>query len=243
MALYGLPDLPSTLSELINGPRFITGEPRREWSFLFRLVMPPFVPSRVPKWVMSLFNTLALLYVSGLAEKVTLPADKFTFDTVQFSTLKVPFPKGFELPHLQVQYLDDELGLVYIFHRVWQSNIRGYLESGKRGGGVVFEELGKVCASALYAPGKRMPWVGDIPLGGEMWPLVFPVDVTRDSVNRGGNNVSKVNVTYARVPKWSMDGNIYEWNAGVVAPSETVNFREADQRSTKSKFVSGAWPD
>jgi hypothetical protein len=199
-----------SLSEFFTGPRFLFGEPRREWSFLF-LMTSSVVGSGL---ISGIVASVALLYISGMAEKVTLPASKFTMDSVQFSTLKAPFPKGFELVPLQVQYLEDEQGLVYAFHQAWQEGIRGY-SKGELGGGVVFEELGKVCASAAYAPGRRITSNGlslDIPItGADVWPAIFPVEVVRDPANRGGNNISKVNVTYARVPVWSLASDIYEW--------------------------------
>jgi hypothetical protein len=156
-----------------------------------------------------------MMYVSGLAEKVNLPNDKFDMGQSQFSVLQAPFPKGFQLPSFSVQYLEDEIGSIYAFHRIWMSNIRGYLDNGDEGGGVVFEELGKVCASALYAPSKKIPVPipVDVPLGGDLWPAIFPADIARDPGNRGGSNIAKVTVTYARVPVWSMGGLIYMWQA------------------------------
>jgi hypothetical protein len=158
-----------------------------------------------------------MLYISGLAEKVTPPSDKFALAPAQFSTLQTMFPHGFELPSFQVQYLEDELGLVHMFHRIWQGSIRHYFnmdEEGRaKGGGVVFEELGRVCASVIYG-GYRKERILDgfpTPRSLEVWPAVFPIDVSRDPVSKSGNNLSKVTVTYARVPVWSMKDPIYEW--------------------------------
>jgi hypothetical protein len=208
------------LSGYSSAPGLLTWEPRREWSFLF-LLSPSVAAlgetfSRWGSAVSAVLGSLAMMYVSGLAEKVTLPSSKFAMNMVQFSTLKVPFPSGFELPYLQVQYLEDERGLVYAFHQAWQEGIRGYEEKKGLGGGLVFEELGKVCASAMYAPGRRISLgslsmdVPVLPVGLDVWPMIFPVEVVRDPANRGGNNIAKVNVTYARVPAWSMVKKAYE---------------------------------
>jgi hypothetical protein len=211
MAILNLGITLPNLNSLIQVPRFITGEPGREWSFLFRLIPPVFEPAPAPEWTLKLFSTLPMLYISGLAERVNLPSEKFTLAQAQFSTLQVSFPKGYEIPTFSVQYLEDELGLVSYYHTVWMSNCRGYLGNEEEGGGVVFEELGKVCASALYAHSKKLPLVGEIPLMGDLWPAILPVDITRDPANRGGSNITKVTVTYARIPVWSMPGAIYMW--------------------------------
>jgi hypothetical protein len=216
------------LNSALAGPRFITGEPRREWDFQFRLMAPVLDVKNAPAWTRFLWSPLPLLYVSGLAEKINLPNDKFDLGQAQLSALQMPFPKGFQLPSFSVQYLEDEIGSVYAFHRIWMSNIRGYMDNGDEGGGVVFEELGKVCASAIYAPSKKIPLPVpvDVPLGGDLWPAVFPVDVARDAANRGGNNISKVTVTYARVPVWSMGGAIFLW---------------MDKGGNSKTWVSGSW--
>jgi hypothetical protein len=244
-------DFVETLSDsFFSGPRFITGDPRREWSFLFLLLAPMISHPKIPKWASLLFSSVPSMYISGLAEKVTLPPDKFSFETIQFSNLKVPFPKGFELSSIQVQYLEDEIGSVHGFHQTWQSNIRGYLaKEGKNGktkyedgGGVVFEELGRVCATAIYAPGRKISVGGlafEVPTSGaDVWPLVFPVEVTRDPVNRGGNNISKVNVTYARVPQWSMPDYIYSWQPKEAGPGTN----EPGNGTTLGNSVPGEWP-
>jgi hypothetical protein len=206
--------------EFLRPPFFMSGDPRREWHFTFLLAASQYAKN-APAIVTSVLSQVVLLYVSGLAEKVTLPSSKFTLEPSQFSTLQFPFPKGFELPTFQVQYLEDDLGLVSLFHRIWQSSIRGYFKSDQvspdvGSDGVVFEELGKVCAMAVYSP-ARMTSVGGsrleipLPTGLEVWPAIFPVDIASDPANRGGNNLAKVTVTYARIPVWSMRGNIYEW--------------------------------
>jgi hypothetical protein len=220
------------IAEFLRPPFFMSGDPRREWHFTFLLAASQYAKN-APAIVTSILSQVVLLYISGLAEKVVLPSSKFTFGQAPFSTLQVPFPKGFELPTFQVQYLEDDLGLVNLFHRIWQSSIRGYFKDSQasaekvlgedgdviwNGGsdGVIFEELGKVCAMAMYSP-ARMTSPGDVRLevplltGLEVWPAIFPVDIASDPANRGGNNLSKVTVTYARIPVWSMSGNIYEW--------------------------------
>jgi hypothetical protein len=229
------------LLEFFRPPFFMTGDPRREWHFTFLLVAPHYQAGELSPALSTTFNvvfgTLALLYISGLAEKVTIPGSKFTLAPTPFSTLSVPFPKGFEMPAIQVQYLEDDLGLVSLFHRIWQSSIKGYFkgistEEQVGSDGVVFEELGKLCATAIYSPARMTAYGGvrleiPLPTGLEVWPAVFPVDISSDAANRSGNNLSKVTVTYARIPVWSMRGNIYEWKP----PPE----------SGKGVVVSGQW--
>jgi hypothetical protein len=112
--------------------------------------------------------------------------------------------------------MEDELGSVGIFHRIWMENIRGYDDAGSSGGGLTFAELGRVCASAVYAPSKKIPLPlispeVPIPFGMETFPRIFPVQIDRDASNHSGNNVSKVTVVYARVPKIMIPGFTYHW--------------------------------
>jgi hypothetical protein len=241
----------------------MSGDPRREWHFTFLLAASQYAKT-APAIATSILSQVVLLYISGLAEKVMLPSSKFTLGQAPLSTLQVPFPKGFELPTFQVQYLEDDLGLVGLFHRIWQSSIRGYFKNavvsaitkdadgnvvGGGSDGVVFEELGKVCAMAMYAPARMTGENGvrleiPLPTGLEVWPAIFPVDIASDPANRGGNNLAKVTVTYARIPVWSMSGNIYEWKPpskgqGSVAPVKSGDPIERDLE--KKVVVPGAW--
>jgi hypothetical protein len=253
------------IAEFLRPPFFMSGDPRREWHFTFMLAASQYAKN-ASAIATSILSQVVLLYVSGLAEKVTIPSSKFTFTQTQFSTLQVPFPKGFELPSLQVQYLEDDLGLVSLFHRIWQSSIKGHFKTSTikvgetvmdNGDGVVFEELGKVCAMALYSPARMTggepgeDGVGGVrlevplPTGLEVWPAIFPVEIASDPANRGGNNLAKVTVTYARIPVWSMRGNIYEWTP----PDKGEGFNpisEGSKTSVQGKIekkvvVSGDW--
>ena len=218
----------------LKGPVFITGEPRRDYTFLFRLSAPDgsTLSGSSPFWTKVLFSDLFLTYISGLAEKVTIAPEKFEAAPVQFSLLQFPFPKGFAVGNLSVQYLEDELESVFKFHYIWQNNIRGTGADGKQGGGLQFTELGKVCCKATYAPSKKIPMppvfppqlnsndsIGsvlmsppvEVPLGGEIFPHIFPVQIDRAPGDRGGNNIAKTTVTYVRVPKIE-EGTYSEWN-------------------------------
>ena len=219
-----------------KGPMFITGEPRRDYTFLFRLSTPDITLKYTPSWTRILFSDLFLTYISGLAEKVTLPSEKFEVAPVQFSLLQVPFPKGFSISNLSVQYLEDELESVFKFHYIWQNNIRGNVVSGKTldyiGGGLQFAELGKVCCKAVYAPSKKLSLSSvrlgglanvegfnsilaalptEVPLGGEVFPHIFPVQIDRAPGDRSGSNIAKTTVTYARIIKID-NGTSSEWS-------------------------------
>jgi hypothetical protein len=203
-----------------EGPLFLTGEPRREYYFSFLLAMMPhdYFSKEDTKlgtaWKLIVFNPVTMLYTSGLAEKVTLPPHKFTLGQVGLGTLQVPFPQHFEISTFSVSYIEDELGSVNFFHRMWMEGIRGFGDNG--GGGLTFEELGKVCAMAIYAPSKKIP-IGSIsleiplPTGLEVYPRVFPVQIDKDPPNRSGNSLSKTTVTYARVPRVKLYRPAHEW--------------------------------
>jgi len=202
----------------VGGPIFITGEPLRQYNFQFRLTKPAFILKNRPDWTNLLFSDLFLLYISGLAEKVNLPTEKFTLGQVQMSVLKLTFPQSFDIPNFSVQYLEDELMSVARFHMIWQNSIRGIgSNSGiiDERGGLSFDELGNVCCGAIYAPSKKLPNPSsdinvmgispvspavEIPLGGEIFPYVFPTDISREAGDKAGSGVSKTTVTYARIP-------------------------------------------
>ena len=194
-------------ANLGGGPLFLTGDPHREYDFTFQLSKIDGVKLRAPSWTNILFSSLFLRYISGLAEQVNLPSSKFTLGQVQLSTLQIPFPKGFEISTFSVQYLEDELLSVSRWHLTWQENIRG------DGGGFQFAELGKVCCQAIFAPTKKLAIEGPsafgvgfssiqapITLGGEVFPYIFPVDISRSALSKAGQNISKTTVTYARIP-------------------------------------------
>ena len=257
----------------LGGPKFITGEPLREYNFSFRLTKPQDTLKNRPGWTSILFKDLFLLYISGLAEQVNLPDMEFQLGQAQMGMLQVNFPKTFSIPTFNVQYLEDELMSVARFHMMWQESIRGwnsstntianpagYLEqitTATPGGGLQFEELGKVCCQAIYAPSKKIPVlfpsvpvpggapapsldsipvpiprIGsgtspsttsipapppppiEIPLGGEVFPYVFPTKIARGAGNRSGSNIVKTTITYARFP------DISEFSVGLYKRSE-----------------------
>lgn len=187
----------------VGAPFFISGEPRREYQFKFLLASSDLLGFlKRPLSVSALFSSLALVYVSSLAETVNPPSSKLSVGDVTVGTLQgVPFPKGFETPTFSVIYLEDELESVYKFHLAWQKTI----------GSLKFEALGNVCCKAMYAPTKKVPLVFsdnfglglDIPLGVEVWPYVFPSEVSKSAANQTGNGVMKTTVVYTRVPDTS----------------------------------------
>jgi len=218
-----------------NSPAFITGEPRREYLFKFLLVSA-LSPSekKKPSWVISLLSNVFLTYVSSLAEQVNLPPSKLTIGNVALSTLQYPYVKGFETPNFSVVYLEDELGSVFRFHKMWQDNIRGSSEDvdsltgGDKvsgGSGLQFEPLGNVCCTAVYSPTKPLPLPiplpVDLPLGADVFPYVFPSEIQRSPANKSGANLAKVTVTYTRVP------DISEWNYSKRG-SKAVSLKDVD---------------
>ena len=241
--MLGLPGL------RVNGPIFVTEEPLREYNFSFRLVNA--VDSTVSDragFTSFLFNDLFLLYVSGLAEQVNLPNEEFQLGQVQLSILQIPFPKSWSIPTFSVQYLEDEIMSVARFHMVWQNSIRGVLSSGGASDadqiknvsivsaeGLSFSELGKVCCGAIYAPSKRLPaptlniGIGhiappvDVPLGGEVFPHIFPTTIARNAGNRAGQNLSKTTITYARITDISsFSANVHD--------SKMIDYEPIDRR-------------
>jgi len=244
-----------------GAPFFITGEFKREYQFQF--VLFPSAPTslsikKLPKWVLSLFSSLHLTYISSLAEQVNLPPLKFVIGNTTLGTLQgYPYPKGFETPTFSVVYLEDELDSVYKFHMVWQNNIRtrdGDFDMG----GLQFEPLGNVCCMAIYSPTKpvsishlgdipsgisigdssmSIPLGVDVPLGADIWPFVFPSEIQRSPANKGGSGIAKTTVVYTRVPdirNWNYFSSVKKVVASVEIgnpdPNAEIEAREAVYR-------------
>lgn len=83
------------------------------------------------------------LYVSQLAESVTLPEDEFETDLIKTGPVDYEIPKKVKMNHIVVTYLEDSLNSVYNFHRTWFNAVRD-------GQGTTFNTPTSICSSARY---------------------------------------------------------------------------------------------
>lgn len=166
-------------------------------------------------------NALYRGYVSQLAEIVNLPDDEFENEEVQQGPVTYSMPKKVKLPDINVTYLDDSLESVYNFHKAWFQAIRC-------GRTVGINSPSLYCATARYIPFEDTltaleyatykneimqyanSWVSSYlspnlptyakPTSITNFPKIYPTRIHRTAANHNGSEISKVEVTYKRIP-------------------------------------------
>lgn len=167
-------------------------------------------------------NPLFSGYISQLAETVNLPDDEFDTETIPQGPVEYQMPKKVKLEDINVTYLEDTLETVYNFHKAWFQAIR----CGK---GIGINSPSLFSASARYIPfddtmlaaeyvlfkNQIMQKINSItssnfmnpalPLNAKpssltTYPRIWPKKIHRTSANHGGEEISKVEVTYSRIP-------------------------------------------
>lgn len=191
-------------------PTFITGEPKRDYDF---------------SWVVSPHSLITGIidstYISQLAQKVDLPEDNIQTKSVPVGTVEFPVPVEITLNSIKVTYLEDDLGSVYMMHRAWQNLPRQKFRSFS------LNTMFKYSGAGLYIP-KTSHLIADstaatilsniqtlgigllngsdgsdsgIPTGYELFPHIFPTNIQRTSMDKGGQSLAGVTVTYTRLPE------------------------------------------
>ena len=186
-------------------PIFVTGEPKRNWNFIFSILAnPTTLMDKNSSWKTVLFNNIVTTYVSLLCEKFNPPSSQLDYDLVPVSIIKYPVPKGYLMSDLSASFIEDEINLVSWFHQSWQAHISGESKLN-------FNEILGMSAVISYAPTVRLatPFNEtlddrkipiDVPTGLDIWPNCFPAKVELDPEDKGGSDLSRVSVVYARVP-------------------------------------------
>ena len=168
-------------------------------------------------------NLLYQGYVSQLAEQVQIPDDEFEIESVPQGPVEYQMPKKVKLHDITVTYLDDTLETVYNFHKAWYDAIRC-------GGEIGINSPYNLCASAKYVPFDETLTMAEYMLfnnsvteaintWGSTWsapalpkmahvssmttyPRIYPTKINRSAANQGSEDISKVTVTYARIPEF-----------------------------------------
>lgn len=169
-------------------------------------------------------NPLFSGYVSQLAETVTLPDDEFDIETIPQGPVDYQMPKRVKLEDIHVTYLEDSLETVYNFHKAWFQAI-------KCGKGVGINSPSIFSASAKYIPFEDTMLASEyllfknqisqrinsavssnytapsLPMGVKAtslttYPSLYPKKIHRSPANHSGEDVAKVEVTYARIPNF-----------------------------------------
>ena len=181
----------------------------------------------------TLMNHVLTSYVSQMAEKVSPPDDEIDYEDYQMSNVNVPVPKGVKMPDITVTYLDDTNDAIYNFHKSWQSFARDgdsfsmnplypYCVTARY---ITFENTLTVTEyatlyNALNTADSYIKLV-DSHVGGldtttdlfmkprsiYNYPNVFPIKIARDEADKSGESVSKVTVTYKRLPNINKGSN------------------------------------
>ena len=167
-------------------------------------------------------NPLFSGYISQLAETVTLPDDEFETETIPQGPVDYEMPKRVKLEDINVTYLEDSLETVYNFHKAWFQAIR----CGK---GIGINSPSLFSASARYIPFEDTMLATEyllfknqiaqqvnsvissdfanpgLPMGAKpssltTYPSIYPKKIHRSPANHSGDDISKVEVTYSRLP-------------------------------------------
>jgi hypothetical protein len=161
-------------------PVFITGDPRRDYTFQFILFQPLFVGQTdytlnagalhgVDKTValedrltaanqLVSFNvdldTATLIYVSQLCKQISLPEDKIRTRSVKLGGVDVSFIEGFEMADFTCTYLEDEVNNVYKTFLRWQRHMSPLASSSYRK--LAVYPLLQRCLTGIYIPTKKV---------------------------------------------------------------------------------------
>lgn len=179
-------------------PIFLTGEPRREYEFVWSLQLTA-AAMRDPKYLkkMGWVTQAVLTYISQLAKQYTPPDETLNVEEFSIGNITVPVPTGFTINKIKVTYLDDTINTVYNFHKFWQASL--YTGSGNIRS-FTLNSLYNNCLSATYIDTVKRPLVGDIPTSGVYFPRIFPQTIRRSVMDKSATDLSTVEVTYIRIP-------------------------------------------
>lgn len=203
-------------------PKTLPGtEFKKDYKFIWTLL-----PSRIStlgrpfKGIISspndyfVLNTVNMVYISQLAESVQLPNDEINVDdSYLIGGIKYPIAKFYEMPSITVTYLDDSIDSVYKFHKTWQkllihrdgvyfSTLKDYAIKAEY---ITFDDS---LSSAEYVAYKALhdnnipmpPGFGIKPSNLTEYPFLFPRSISRGTASHSSENLSKVTVTYVRIP-------------------------------------------
>ncbi len=143
-------------------PIFVTGEPKKQWNFSWQ-ILPPTIAQTLT--ILSKNNDLSVkdlllklgefflsiatsIYVSQLAKKVDLPDMVAETEKRRLSSVEFPFVTSFPLEFIKVEYMEDMLNTVYLYHKKWQDLSRV---------GMDFLPILSCCQQGVYIPTAMIP--------------------------------------------------------------------------------------
>lgn len=199
---------------------------KKNYEFLWTLCIDFSKPSQIIFSNATGLNMAACIYVSQLAEKIQIPEDEVEYDTVNIANLEYKVPKRIKMNDITVTYLDDSVNSVYQFHKTWMMKLRQTdglsLESmysySLKG---LYVTLDKTLTASKYL--ALFKGIGELtssdsilnsistklllnsyakPTSITQYPKLFPVKISRDEADNSGDGLSKVTVTYVRLPNF-----------------------------------------
>lgn len=202
---------------------------KKDYKFIWYIGLDRIVQTGVDSDVIVQFrllmNHVLTSYVSQLAEKVGLPEDSVDTDDYNIGNVSIPVPKKIPMPDITVTYLDDTNDTVYNFHKTWQSFVRNgdtfcmeplypyclvgryitientlnSLEHSK-----MLKALNKIDNEITNDTLMSLTHAADVfvkPRSIYNYPRLFPVRIQRTDADKSSSNVSRVTVTYKRLPE------------------------------------------
>ena len=210
-------------------------ELKKEYNFLWYVgldkVLTPGIPLKVLAKFRLLMNHTLTTYISQMAEKVSLPDDSIDTEDYNIGSVQVPVPKRIPMPDIRVTYLEDSNDTVYNFHKSWMSFVRegdtfsmeplypysiiaryitfdNTLTSAEHS--TLLKAQSNLSASVKNSNIYQMLTTADMfakPKSIYNYPHIFPTGISRGEANKGGNGLSKITVTYKRLPEITKSKN------------------------------------
>ena len=208
---------------------------KKDYKFIWYIghdrISPKGVTIKVAAQFVTLMNHALTSYVSQLAEKVGLPEDAIDTDDYMIGSVPAAVPKKVQMPDITVTYLDDTNDTVYNFHKSWQSFVRcgdtfsmeplyPYSIVGRY---ITYENTlsAEEHATLLQAQNiadaninnqtlYQITHVGDVfikPRSIYNYPRLFPIRIQRNEGDKSGSGISRVTVTYKRLPEINKSDN------------------------------------
>ena len=149
-------------------------------------------------------------YISGRAETVALPDDEIEIEQYKVGNIYFPVPKGKKMSDIKVTYVEDKYNNVYNFHKIWQ-------ECLKPGNDLCFMDIPSFSISGAYMTTDNHLTENELrdlyenpkttniedyvkTYSTTMYPLLFPIRISRGTANATSETNSKITVTYVRTP-------------------------------------------
>ena len=167
--------------------------------------------------------------VSARAETVQPPDDEIVVEKYPIGNVEVPVAVSKGMGNIQVTYIEDQYNNVYNFHKIWQECLRpgsdltfmdipSFSVTGRyatTGTKLTESQLDEMYKSSAFNPVVSKKKV----YSQTVYPLLFPIHISRGAANATSKNFSRVRVTYVRTPAISKNQGVTEIGYATGAPT------------------------